>query len=103
MTVQATYPHISSPEGEPARLARRPRIRVAQIAMDYLAHGWSVEEMCRQHPDLTPAEVHAAMTYYWDHRVEIDQEIRDEWKAADEQAQSRQEPDVALRLKSRQG
>ena len=24
--------------------------------MDYLSHGWSPDEMCRQHPYLTPAE-----------------------------------------------
>ena len=103
MTVQSTYPHISSPEGEPARLTRRPRTRVAQIAMDFLGHGWSVEEMCRQHPDLTPAEIHAAMTYYWDHREEIDREIRDEWGLADGQAQDRQQPAVAARLKTLRG
>jgi hypothetical protein len=44
--------------------------------MDYLAHGWSAEEMCRQHPYLTPAEAHAAMAYYYDHAEEIDQEIK---------------------------
>lgn len=53
-------------------------MRVAQIAMDYLAHGWSPDEMCRQHPSLTEAEVHAAMAYYYDHQEEIDNEIRSE-------------------------
>ena len=74
------YPHIEKPEGHPARLERLPRIRVAQIAMDYLEHGWSVDEMCRQHPYLGLAEAHAAMTYYFDHQSEIDQEIRDEFE-----------------------
>jgi hypothetical protein len=45
------------------------------IALDYLEYGWSAEEMCRQHPYLTPAEAHAAMAYYYDHRDEIDREI----------------------------
>jgi uncharacterized protein (DUF433 family) len=79
MSVQETYPHIETRNGEPARLRRIPRVRVARIAMDYLAHGWSVEEMCRQHPYLTPAEAHAAMAYYFDHQAEIDSEIRAEW------------------------
>ena len=60
-------------------MLRLPRIRVAQIVMDYLAYGWSVEEICRQHPYLTPAEAHAAMGYYFDHQAEIDSEISDEW------------------------
>lgn len=49
MTVALAYPHIQKPPGEPARLKRLPRVRVAQIVMDYLAHGWSPDEMCRQH------------------------------------------------------
>lgn len=74
-----TYPHIEKIEHHPARLQRIPRIRVAQIVMDYLAYGWSVEELCHQHPYLTPAEAHAAMGYYFDHQDEIDQEISQEW------------------------
>jgi uncharacterized protein (DUF433 family) len=80
MTFEVCYPHIKKLEGEPARLERHPRIRVAQIVMDYLAYGWSAEEMCRQHPYLTIAEAHAAMLYYWDRQEEIDAEIRAEWE-----------------------
>ena len=78
MATATTYPHIEKPAGQPARLGRVPRVRVAQIVMDYLAHGWSPEEMCRQHPYLTIAEAHAAMLYYWDHADEIDREIDEE-------------------------
>ena len=70
--------HIEKITGEPARLSRLPRIRVAQIVMDYLAHGWSPDEMCRHHSHITPAEAHAAMTYYYDHQAEIDAEIQAE-------------------------
>src|SRR5262245_35248062 len=75
MALKLTYPHIEKPAGQPARLQRIPRIRVAQIAMDYLAYGWSPDEMFRQHPYLTLAEAHAAMGYYFDHQNEIDREI----------------------------
>jgi uncharacterized protein (DUF433 family) len=70
------YPHIQKAVGKPASLARVPRVRVAQIAMDYLAHGSSADEMCRQHPYLRLAEAHAAMAYYFDHQGEIDEEIQ---------------------------
>jgi len=75
-----SYPHIEKPENQSARLQRLPRIRVAQIVMDYLAYGWSVEEICRQHLYLKPAEAHAAMGYYFDHQEEIDREITQEWE-----------------------
>jgi uncharacterized protein (DUF433 family) len=79
MSVALHYPHIEKPAGQSARLQRHPRVRVAQIVMDYLAHGWSAEEMCRQHPFLRPAEAHAALAYYFDHQDEIDREIEAEW------------------------
>jgi hypothetical protein len=90
MSVAVKYPHIEKVEGEPARLERLPRIRVAQIGMDYVAYGWSVDEMCRQHPYLTLAEAHAAMAYYFDHEAEIEREIDDEIKQVEyDQSQSR--------------
>lgn len=73
--------HIEKLAGEPARLSRRARIRVAQIVMDSLAHGWSPDEMCRHHSLPTPAEAHAAITYYYDHQAEIDAEIQAELDA----------------------
>lgn len=78
MSTNTTYPHIEKPADEPARLRSTPRVRVAQIVMDYLAHGWSPEEMCRQHPGLTLAEIHAAMAYYYDDQSQIDAEIEAE-------------------------
>jgi len=80
MPVAVTYPHIEKQADGPAHLVRVPRVRVAQIVMDYLAHGWSADEICRQHPHLKPAEVHAALTYYFDHEQEIDAEIEAEWR-----------------------
>ena len=97
MSVDTSYPHIESASNQPARLKRLPRIRVAQIAMDYLAHGWAVDEMCRQHPILLPAEVHAAMAYYFDHQQEVDGEIQQELSAAE--AERLQAPISALRAR----
>ena len=101
MTVELTYPHIEKPAGKPARLQRLPRIRVAQIVMDYLAYGWSPDEMCRQHPYLSQAEAHAAMTYYFDHQEEIDEEIRQELiQAEDSRSGSARSPFFA-RMKAK--
>lgn len=96
--VGLTYPHIEKQEGHPARLERLPRVRVAQIVMDYLAYGWSPEEMCRQHEGLRLAETHAAMAYYYDHRDEIDQEIRDEMASLERDGPSETQSPVAVRL-----
>jgi Protein of unknown function (DUF433) len=95
------YPHISQPEGQSAHLQRLPRIRVAQVAMDYLAYGWSVEEMCRQHPYLRPSEAHAAMGYYFDHQKEIDSEIRSEWEQARQERTQTPDSPFVSRMRTR--
>jgi uncharacterized protein (DUF433 family) len=49
--------------------------RVIQIAIDKYAHGWSAEQIQEQHPHLSLAQVHAALSYYYDHQAEMDAEI----------------------------
>jgi len=73
---------------------------VAQIVMDYLSHGWSPDEMCRQHPYLTPAEAHAAMGYYFDHQAEIDQEIQAEMELVEHERALESRVPVILRLRA---
>jgi hypothetical protein len=96
-----SYPHIEKTDSYSARLQRLPRIRVAQIVMDYLAYGWSVEEMCRQHPYLTQSEAHAAMGYYFDHQEEIDQEISQEWQQLQESTNQSVKSPFYVRMKAR--
>ena len=73
--VELTYPHSVKEPGKPARLEEHPRTRVTMIVADYLWRGWSAEEIARQYPYLTLAEVHAALAYYHDHREEIEAEM----------------------------
>jgi uncharacterized protein (DUF433 family) len=101
MTTTLAYPHIEKLDGAPARLQRVPRVRVAQIAMDYIAHGWSADEMCRQHAYLRPAEVHAALGYYFDHQAEIDGEIRKEFHEYETLAQSSGRSPFFIRMKAK--
>jgi uncharacterized protein (DUF433 family) len=101
MSALLNHPHLEKPTGEPARLQRIPRVRVAQIVLDYLAHGWSVEEMCRHHSYLTPAEAHAAMAYYFDHQEEIEQEIDAEWKQVQKERQSAQRSPFYVRMRAK--
>lgn len=91
------YPHIQKVIGEPARLDRLPRIRVAQIVADHLGYGWSAEEILRQYPHLSPAEVHAALGYYYDHQEEIDAELVAELAEWDQMARQPLSP-LRLRL-----
>jgi uncharacterized protein (DUF433 family) len=101
MAMELCYPHIEKSVDQPAHLQRTPRVRVAPIVMDYLAYGWSPDEMCRQHPYLTPAEAHAAMTYYFDHQEEIDAEIRAELEEVDRAHKAARRSPLRLRLQAK--
>lgn len=97
-----SYPHIEKQDNQPARLQRLPRIRIAQIVMDYIAYGWSVDEMCRQHPYLALSEAHAAMGYYFDHQEEIDEELRQEWQQVQENMEQTDRSPFYLCMKARE-
>jgi uncharacterized protein (DUF433 family) len=85
-----SYPHIEL-AADGTALVEGTRTKVVEIALDRLAHHWDAEEIQRQHPHLTLAQIYAALTYYHDHRQHFDSEIRDQLKDVDLIA-SRQEP-----------
>lgn len=100
MPVELTYPHIVKEPGKPARLERHPRTGVAMIVVDNQGRGWSAEEIVRQYPYLSLAEVHAALTYYHDHRDEIDREIETEAAEVERLRQSAPESPLLRRLRA---
>ncbi len=51
------------------------RIRVWDIYEWYELGGKSASEIVAHFPQLTLADVHAAMAYFWDHEAEIRQEM----------------------------
>jgi uncharacterized protein (DUF433 family) len=53
------------------------RIRVQDVAIWHEQWGYSPEEIVGHYPQLSLADVHAALAYYFDHRDEIQQHIRD--------------------------
>lgn len=56
------------------------RIRVAIILGCYRL-GMSVEEIVQQYPSLTPADVHDALAYAYDHLAEIEAAAADDEEA----------------------
>jgi uncharacterized protein (DUF433 family) len=77
MSRETTYAHIVSTPGVCGGKPRIDghRVRVQDIAVEHEWQALSPEEICREHPELTLGEVHAALGYYYDHRDEILAEI----------------------------
>ena len=51
------------------------RISVRTIVLYVLHHGVSPEELLAYYPQVSLAAVYDALSYYYDHRVEVDAEI----------------------------
>lgn len=77
MHISVLDQHIEiNPEiaGGKPRISGR-RITVQNIVIWYERMGKTADEICSEH-NLTLAEVYAALTYYFDHRAEIDESIK---------------------------
>ena len=51
------------------------KVKVLEVALDKIAHGWSPDEIHFQHPHLSLAQIHAALTWYYENREDIDEQI----------------------------
>jgi uncharacterized protein (DUF433 family) len=51
------------------------KVKVVEVVLDQLAHGWSPEEIHFQHPNLSLAQIHGAMTYYYENQVELEAQM----------------------------
>jgi len=66
MTAALGYPHISVDAEGNVRL-EGTRYKVSHLAGEHYHYAWSAEEILRQHPDLRPEQVYAALVYFYDH------------------------------------
>ena len=80
-------------------------VKVIEVALDKLAHGWSPEEIHFQHPGLSLAQIHAALSYYYENQERLDTEIerrrREAATLATERADSRLQQRLLALNKSR--
>ncbi len=78
---------------KPGVMGGRPCIDGHRIAVEHVAvwwedQGWSVAQIIEQFPQLTPAKIHAALAYYYQHKdairaqMKADAEFVERMKAA---------------------
>ncbi len=83
MAVETKYPHIVlDDDGVP--MLKGTTLKLVELVAEKLAYGWSPEELHFQHPDLTLGQIHAALAYYWDHTQDLDSDIAERLRKADE-------------------
>jgi uncharacterized protein (DUF433 family) len=64
------------------------RIRVKDIVIWHEHEGESADEIVSKFPQLTHADVYAALAYYFDHRKEIDVELAEDEKFFEEMSKA---------------
>ena len=74
------------------------KVKVVEVVLDKLAHGWSPEEIHFQHPHLSLAQIHGALTYYYENQVAMDAKIRTRIADALELAAEASDPEFRQRL-----
>lgn len=72
--------------------------KVIEVVLDKLAYGWSPEEIHFQLPSLSLAQIHAALSYYYEHQVELDSEILRQKREVEALAQSNADSPLRQRL-----
>ena len=79
-----TYEHVQlDVNGVPIIVGTN--MKVVELVMAQLAHGWSPEELHFQHPYLSLGQIHSALAYYWDHKADLDADIERRRQYAEEE------------------
>jgi uncharacterized protein (DUF433 family) len=51
------------------------RIKVSQIAIEYERLGWTPDQIIDAHPHLQLAQIHDALSFYYENQKQVDAEI----------------------------
>lgn len=74
MSGKTIYQHITIDDHDVAYIADTT-MKVVELVQAHLGHGYSPAELHFQFPHLTMGQIHAALAYYWDNKVELDADI----------------------------
>ncbi len=74
--------------------------KVIEVVLDQLSTGASPEEIHFQHTHLSMAQIHAALSYYYDHQGEFDAEIERQLQEVDELRAKVEDSPIRKRLRA---
>ena len=76
--VEVIHPHVERRSGVQGGrpVIKGTRFPVSSIVQNH-RRGLSVDEILREFPHLMPTQVYDALSYYYDHREQVDREIQE--------------------------
>jgi uncharacterized protein (DUF433 family) len=97
---ETKYKHIElNDEGVP--VISGTNMKVIELVLNKISHGWSPEELHFQHPYLTLGGVHSALAYYWDHQAEMERDIERRLRKVQQIRKESGSSQLAARLKAK--
>ena len=72
LTADTAHIHL---DGKGVAWIDSTKVKVTEVVLDKIAYGMSAEEIHFQHPHLSLAQIYAALSYYYDHQADLDDEI----------------------------
>src|SRR6185503_18329366 len=96
--VSTEFKHVQiDAQGRPIIVGTKTKI--IEVVMAQMAHGWSPEEIHFQYPYLSMGQIHSALAYYWDHKVELDAAIERSYEYAETMRRQAGPSKLAARLR----
>ena len=74
------------------------KVKVSEIVLDKIAYGSSPEEIHFQHPHLSLAQIHGALTYYYENQDRVDDQIRRGLEESDQILEQVSDPEFRKKL-----
>ena len=99
-SVETNYEHVVLDEKGVASIAGT-NMKVIELVLEKSAYGWSPEELHFQHPYLSLGQIHSALAYYWDHQIELDEDIKKRLANVEQTKQEMPLPKLLKRLKNK--
>jgi uncharacterized protein (DUF433 family) len=90
--------HIQVDDRSVARIAGS-RIKVMHLVMEVMANGYTPEQLHEQFPHLRIAQIYAALTYYHDHKDEVDRQVEESIQLVDRLRAQAEETPLHKRLR----
>ena len=74
------------------------QIKVLEVILDHVVNGLDAETIVSEYPHLTPAQVHSALSFYYDNFEAVNQQLEEDRKSAEELLKKLENPALQARL-----
>lgn len=100
--VETAYEHIVLDEGG-TPVIEGANTKVVEVVLAIRASGISPEQLHLELPHLGLGQIHSALAYYWDHKDDLDADIRRRREYGERMREELGQPPVVDRLRALRG